>query len=100
MSKSFGGGEAFARALSGRLSDLRVASSTSQVTIAAELGVDQGVISRVEAGYRRLGVGEAYAWFEALGLTAEEASTELCSLWTTFGKRPPGFWDNDSSKTI
>lgn len=92
MSTSFSGEDEFARALSARLTELRVDSKTSQVTIAGELGVDQGMISRVEAGRRRLGVGEAFAWLEALGLTAEQSSSELCTLWVIHGGRPPGFW--------
>lgn len=92
VSTSFNGEGDFSRALASRLTDLRIRSKASQVTLAGELKVDQGAVSRVESGQRRLSVGEAFAWLEALGLDAEDSAAELCSLWKTHGVRPPGFW--------
>lgn len=82
----------FHRALSLRLSSLRLARQTSQGTLAAELGTDQGAVSRVESNQRRLNVWEAFAWLEALGLSAEDSAALLKEIWSQHGLRPPGFW--------
>lgn len=82
----------FHRALSMRLSTLRLERQTSQGTLASELGTDQGAISRVESNQRRLNVWEAFAWLEALGLSAEDSAVLLQEIWTQHGLRPPGFW--------
>jgi transcriptional regulator with XRE-family HTH domain len=74
------------------LADLRSNAQTSQGTLAAELGVDQAAVSRVESGQRRLTVGETFAWLEALGFTADESATRLRDLWQQNAGRPPGFW--------
>lgn len=92
MSPAFPAESDFQRALVARLAELRVANHTSQGTLAAELGLDQAAVSRVESGQRRLSVGETFAWFEALNLTASEAAEMLRELWLAHGSRPPGFW--------
>lgn len=92
MSPSNSGGSEFHRALAAELSALRVARHTSQGTLAAELGIDQAAVSRVESGHRRLGVGETFAWLEALGLSAFDSADRLRELWELYGERPPGFW--------
>ncbi len=92
MSTSYSGESDFHRALAAELSALRVARHTSQGTLAAELGIDQAAVSRVESGRRRLGVGETFAWLEALGLSASESADRLRDLWELYGGRPPGFW--------
>jgi transcriptional regulator with XRE-family HTH domain len=74
------------------LADLRSEAHTSQGTLAAELGVDQAAVSRVESGQRRLTVGETFAWLEALGFSADESATRLSELWRQNAGRPPGFW--------
>lgn len=78
------------------LADLRSKSHASQGTLAAELGIDQAAVSRVESGQRRLTVAEAFAWLEALGLTADESAVKLRDLWKAHGGRPPGFWNEPS----
>lgn len=92
MSPSFAGESDFHRALAAALGDLRTAQHTSQGTLAAELGIDQAAVSRVESGHRRLTVGETFAWMEALGLSASESAARLQALWEAHGGRPPGFW--------
>lgn len=82
----------FHRQVASRLGALRTARHTSQATLAAELGIDQAAVSRVESGQRRLTVGETFAWLEALGLTIDESLGELRGLWVAHGERPPGFW--------
>lgn len=92
MSAGFGTESEFQLALSSMLSDLRLKSQASQGTLAAELGIDQAAVSRVESGQRRLAVAEVFAWLEALGLSAEESASLLSDLWKAHGKRPPSFW--------
>lgn len=75
------------------LTDLRTQRHASQGTVAAELGIDQAAVSRVESGQRRLTVADTFAWLEALGLTPEESAVRLSTLWQTHGGRPPGFWN-------
>ena len=74
------------------LADLRTEAQTSQGTLAAELGVDQAAVSRVESGQRRLTVGETFAWLEALGVSAGDSANLLRDLWQQNAGRPPGFW--------
>ncbi|WP_197483172.1 helix-turn-helix domain-containing protein [Rhodococcus sp. 852002-51564_SCH6189132-a] len=83
----------FHHALANALSELRNERHASQGTLAAELGIDQAAVSRVESGHRRLTVAEAFAWLEALGLNADESAITLRDLWRTHGGRPPGFWN-------
>lgn len=92
MSPSFVGESDFHRALSVMLADLRTDARASQGTLAAELGVDQAAVSRVESGQRRLTVGETFAWLEALGFSADESASRLRDLWQHNAGRPPGFW--------
>lgn len=82
----------FNRALADLLAKLRSDIELSQGSLAAELGIDQAAVSRVESGQRRLTVGETFAWFEALGVDPAEASERLLQLWESYGGRPPGFW--------
>lgn len=87
----------FHRALATTLARLRAERQTSQGTLAAELGIDQAAVSRVESGHRRLTVAEAFAWLEALGFSADESAIQLRDLWQVYGGRPPGFW-NESGR--
>ncbi|PRA00200.1 transcriptional regulator [Arthrobacter sp. MYb224] len=87
----------FHRALAELLAQLRNERHTSQGTLAAELGLDQAAVSRVESGQRRLSVAEAFGWLEALGLDSDESAIKLRDLWREFGGRPPGFW-NESAR--
>jgi len=89
---SFGTESDFHRALARTLGGLRASGHASQGTLAAELGIDQAAVSRVESGHRRLTVGETFAWMEALGLSPEQSATHLRELWQVHGGRPPGFW--------
>lgn len=92
MSSSFSGGADFHHALATLLANLRNERQTSQGTLAAELGVDQATVSRVESGHRRLTVGETFAWLEALGMETTSSASILRALWDAHGGRPPGFW--------
>lgn len=96
MSPSFSSESDFHRALASLLAELRTSAHTSQGTLAAELGVDQAAVSRVESGHRRLTVGETFAWFEALGMDADSTAQQLRDLWAKHGGRPPGFWQDSS----
>lgn len=75
------------------LAALRGAAGLSQSALAAELGVDQAAVSRVEAGNRRLELAEAFAWLEALGRSATQSGVLLSTLWQEHGARPTGFWE-------
>lgn|SRR5699024_10916892 len=97
MSSSAAAESDFHRALATMLADLRTKSHASQGTLAAELGIDQAAVSRVESGQRRLTVADAFAWLEALGLTADESAAQLRDLWKIHGGRPPGFWNEPSN---
>lgn len=93
MSSTTATGGDFHRALAQALAQLRTQRHTSQGTLAAELGIDQAAVSRVESAQRRLTVAEAFAWLEALGLDADESAVILRDLWRTHAGRPPGFWN-------
>lgn len=82
----------FNHALAARLHELRKEAALSQSALAAELGVDQAAISRGETGDRKLSVGEALVWLEALGLTPEEVGSTISALWETQGSRSETFW--------
>lgn len=82
----------FRRAVTSRLAVLRSQAGLSQTALAAELGVDQSLVSRVEAGTRDLGLDEAFAWGEVLGLTSEETATLLSAAWEAHAARPEGYW--------
>ncbi|WP_375544980.1 helix-turn-helix domain-containing protein [Micrococcus terreus] len=92
MSLTSPGSVAFHHALAKSLAHVRISGATSQGTLAAELGIDQATVSRVESGQRRLTAGETFAWLEALGMNAGEAAKLQADLWREFGTRPPGFW--------
>lgn len=64
----------------------------SQAALAEELGIDQATVSKVENGLRRLSVGEALQWLEALGMSADQAGSQLSSLWEQYGQRPATLW--------
>jgi len=84
--------KSFHYALASLLAELRSSFGVTQEALAAELGVDQAAVSRVESGRRRLTVGEAFGWLEALGLSPKESAYKLQNLWEIHGERPPGFW--------
>jgi len=92
VSTTTGAESDFHHALAALLAQLRTEGHASQGTLAGELGIDQAAVSRVESGQRRLTVAEAFAWLEALGLSADESANRLRDLWTVHGGRPPGFW--------
>lgn len=82
----------FEGALAGSLARLRSQRGLTQQGLGDELGLDQAAVSRVEGGNRRLTVGEAFGWLEALGLTPHESASVLEELWSERGGRPQGFW--------
>lgn len=72
---------------------IRVGKALSQVDLSNELGVDQSVVSRVEAGTRQLSLGQALNWLQALGLRSDDTARLIKELWEQEGKRPKGFWE-------
>lgn len=84
--------EDFNEVFSMKLRQLRRDAGLSQSALADELGVDQATVSRVEANDRRLNVGEAFVWLEALGSSEHEAAVLLVSLWAEYGSRPISLW--------
>ena len=50
------------------LRDARLAAGVTQTQLARTLRVDQTVVSKAEAGIRRLDVVELHAWLQALSL--------------------------------
>lgn len=92
MAYEFRDDKRFHYALAATLTELRSRRGITQGTVAAELGIDQAAVSRVESGARRLTVGEAFAWLEALGLNSKESANKLSEIWAVYGSRPPGFW--------
>lgn len=93
MSPSFAAEGDFHRALTSALAQMRNDAAISQGALAAELGIDQAAVSRVEANQRRLTAGETFAWCEALGATAQDTAELLRRLWEDHGSRPAGFWE-------
>lgn len=51
------------------LRDARLAAEMTQQDLAAALGVDRTVVSKVETGIRRLDPIETFEWVRSLGLT-------------------------------
>jgi transcriptional regulator with XRE-family HTH domain len=89
-------GEAqFTRALARVLRDIRIESGMSQEALAAELGLDQAAVSRVESGQRRLTVSELLIWAEALGREPRELATRAADLWSEMAARPGTLWDGN-----
>ena len=74
------------------LQQLRVNAGLSQVSLAAELGVDQTIISKVEGGHRRLSVSELLSWSEALGVSANVLTERVFELWQNTAARPGTLW--------
>jgi transcriptional regulator with XRE-family HTH domain len=86
-------GEAqFARALAALLRDIRVESGISQEALAAELGLDQAAVSRVESGHRRLSVSDLFHWAEALGHDPRELAVRAADLWAELAAGPGSLW--------
>lgn len=74
---------------------MRTDAVMSQGALAAELGIDQAAVSRVEANQRRLTAGETFAWCEALGASTQDTAGLLQRLWEEHGSRPAGFWEGN-----
>lgn len=55
-----------------RLKELRERSGVSQRELAAAIGVDQSAVHRMEAGERKIEVGEMIAACEHLGVSVDE----------------------------
>jgi transcriptional regulator with XRE-family HTH domain len=86
-------GEArFTRALAAVLRDIRTDSGMSQEALAAELGLDQAAVSRVESGQRRLSVSDLFDWAEALGHDPRELAVRAAELWAEFAAGPGTLW--------
>ena len=79
-------------AFSREIRKLREDTGISQTGLAAELGVDQSLVSRVEAGSRQLTIGQAMFWLQGLGLDSVAASSLVARLWVRNGARPSSFW--------
>jgi hypothetical protein len=87
-------GEAqFTHALAAVLRDIRIESGMSQGALAAELGLDQAAVSRVESGHRRLSVSELFDWAEALGHDARELAIRAADLWAELAVSPRSLWE-------
>jgi transcriptional regulator with XRE-family HTH domain len=87
-------GEAqFTRALAALLRDVRVDTGMSQGSLAAELGLDQAAVSRVESGHRRLSVSELFDWADALGHDPRELAAKAADLWAELAAPPGSLWD-------
>jgi len=92
-------GEAqFTRALAELLRDIRVESGISQEALAAELGLDQAAVSRVESGQRRLSVRDLLIWAEALGRDPRELAISAADLWSEMAARPGTLWTGDEDE--
>lgn len=83
-------------AFSREIRRLREDAGLSQTGLAAELGVDQSLVSRVEAGSRQLTIGQAMFWLQGLGLDCDAASSLVARLWIHNGARPSSFWKSDT----
>ncbi|WP_430626041.1 helix-turn-helix transcriptional regulator [Trueperella pyogenes] len=91
-----GSGKKLDLAFAGEIKRLREDSGLSQTDLASELGVDQSLVSRVEAGSRQLTLGQAMYWLQALGLSCEDASSLVANLWGHNGARPRSFWSAEN----
>ena len=80
-------------ALCDSLKPYRWRSGLSQSALAAELGVDQALVSRVESGERKLSFGELMVWLEALGMNEKEMLTFIGTLWSEHGSRAESLWN-------
>jgi transcriptional regulator with XRE-family HTH domain len=86
-------GEArFTHALAALLRDIRTESGMSQEALAAELGLDQAAVSRVESGHRRLSVSDLFDWAEALGRDPRELAVRAAELWAGLAAGPGTLW--------
>jgi transcriptional regulator with XRE-family HTH domain len=86
-------GEArFTHALAALLRDIRTESGMSQEALAAELGLDQAAVSRVESGHRRLSVSDLFDWAEALGRDPRDLAVRAAGLWAELAAGPGTLW--------
>lgn len=86
----------FAQELAKLLGELRRSSGMSQASLAAETGLDQAAVSRVETAHRRLTVSETLQWLDALGCDLDDALSRVAELWRRHASRPPTFWEDSN----
>ena len=84
--------DAFNAALRSLMLGWRESAGLSQTALAAELGIDQAVVSRIEANRREVTVAEVFLWSEATGRAADETGADLARMWTDLAARPPSLW--------
>lgn len=85
-------------ALAERLRSRRLELRLSQVSLAAELGVDQSFVSRVELGERSLTFGQALKWLNFLYPNEEELISILQSLGPSHVLYGQSFWDLEENQ--
>lgn len=98
MVRGVAGEAQFTRALAALLRDIRIESGMSQEALAAELGLDQAAVSRVESGQRRLSVRDLLIWAEALGREPRELAISAADLWSEMAARPGTLWTGDEDE--
>ena len=93
MIRGVAGEAEFTRALAALLRDIRIESGMSQEALAAELGLDQAAVSRIESGHRRLSVSDLFDWADALGHDPRELATRAAGLWAELAAPPASLWE-------
>jgi transcriptional regulator with XRE-family HTH domain len=76
-------------AVARELRDLRIEYRASQMEVAAALGCDQSLISRLEAGDRRATVEDLLLVASAVGASLERLMESVARLWALV-QPPPG----------
>lgn len=84
-----------ARKLGRTLKERRLSAGISQTTLAAELGVDQSFVSRVESGSRELSIEQWFLWMDTLGTPPQVAGGDLVRLWTQSVSNRQSYWQDD-----
>lgn len=70
----------------------------SQAALAAELGMDQATVSKIECGHRRLSFGESISWMKVLGLNLEETKAVIEVAWEEIGDELESLWVTEDEK--
>jgi transcriptional regulator with XRE-family HTH domain len=70
----------FDEALGQLLARLRESGDLSQEALAAAIGRDQPLVSKVERGQRRVSVADLVDWLDALGVPLSDVAREIESI--------------------
>jgi transcriptional regulator with XRE-family HTH domain len=90
-----GAADPLSEAIARMLRELRRRHGLSQAQVAAALGRDQSLVSRLESGARRVTVDDFLLVAAAAGASFKEVTEELARAWE-FVPHPESIWARES----